>query len=56
METTVTIISNWFLGWKLAENAILFVASGIGATIRNWFDTKCPKPDFKWPNFELKFS
>ena len=33
METVVTIISKWYLGWEQVQNAILFVASGSGATV-----------------------
>ena len=31
METIVTIISKWYLGWEQVENAVLFVASATGA-------------------------
>merc|ERR1712130_751192 len=32
METVVTILSKYFLGWSMAQNAVLFVTSGLGAT------------------------
>lgn len=33
METTITIVSKWYLGWELVENAILFITSGLGAVV-----------------------
>ena len=33
METVITIISKWYLGWSTVENAVLFVASGSGQSL-----------------------
>ena len=33
METVITIISKWYLGWSTVENAVLFVASGSGKSL-----------------------